>query len=106
MPRSPWRSGSSVCGVRSGSIVHNVSAILLTVFAGVATLFGLFFLDNPSIWHIVINGEFINEFCSATRRRPFSRCCCPTPWRAGGHAAYGNTLAAGALVLALSYSFP
>ena len=89
--------------VRSGSIVHNISAILLTVFAGAAALFGLLFLDNPVVWHIVIRGEFINElllgyaipailalllsYAVAGRRPP----------------AYGNTIAAGALVLALAY---
>ncbi|MGC1665258.1 MAG: DUF2339 domain-containing protein [Bradyrhizobium sp.] len=89
--------------VRSGSIVHNISAILLTLFAGAAALFGLLFLDNPVVWHIVIRGEFINElllgyaipavlalllsYAVAGRRPP----------------AYGNTIAAGALVLALAY---
>ena len=89
--------------VRSGSIVHNISAILLTLFAGAAALFGLLFLDNPVIWHIVIRGEFINElllgyaipavlalllsYAVAGRRPP----------------AYGNTIAVGALVLALAY---
>ena len=90
--------------LRSGSIVHNVGAILLTLFAGAASLFGLLFIDNPYIWRIVISGEFINElllgyaapavlvlllsYAVAAGRRP---------------AAYGNTIAAGALVLALSY---
>src|ERR1700761_5464905 len=36
--------------LRSGSIVHNISAILLTLFAGAATLVGLLFIDNPYIW--------------------------------------------------------
>jgi uncharacterized membrane protein len=89
--------------VRSGSIVHNIGAILLTLFAGAAALFGLLFLDNPVVWHIVIRGEFINElllgyavpailalllsYAVASRRPP----------------AYGNTIAAAALVLALAY---
>lgn len=90
--------------VRSGSIVHNISAILLTLFAGAAALFGLLFLDNPYIWRVVVGGEFINElllgyaipsilalllsYAAAAGRRP---------------AAYGNTIAAGALMLALAY---
>jgi uncharacterized membrane protein len=89
--------------VRSGSIVHNISAILLTLFAGAAALLGLLFLDNPVVWRIVIRGEFINELLlgyaipavlalllsyAVVGRRP---------------AAYGNTIAAGALVLALTY---
>ena len=46
--------------LRSGSIVHNISAVLLTLFAGAAALFGLLFWDNPVVWRIVIGGEFIN----------------------------------------------
>jgi uncharacterized membrane protein len=89
--------------VRSGSIVHNVSAIVLTLFAAGATLFGLFFLDNPVIWRVVIDGEFINVLLlgyaapailalllsyAAAGRRP---------------AVYANSIAAGALILALAY---
>src|SRR5450432_543452 len=36
--------------IRTGSIVHNVSAILLTAFAGLASVFGLLLLENPMIW--------------------------------------------------------
>jgi uncharacterized membrane protein len=46
--------------LRSGSIVHNVSAVLLTVFAGLAVLFGLFFLENPMIWRVDVGGTVIN----------------------------------------------
>jgi uncharacterized membrane protein len=89
--------------IRTGSIIHNVGAILLTVFAGLASVFGLLFLDNPAIWPITIGGIFINtillgyalpavlalllSYAVAGHRRP----------------AYANTIAAGALVLALSY---
>ena len=38
--------------IRTGSIVHNVGAVLLTAFAGLAAVFGLLFLDNPAIWPI------------------------------------------------------
>jgi uncharacterized membrane protein len=89
--------------VRSGSIVHNVSAVLLTLFAGAATLGGLFFIANPAIWRINVGGAVINllllgyalpavlalllSYTVAGRRRP----------------AYANTIAGGALVLALTY---
>ena len=36
--------------IRTGSIVHNISAVLLTVFAGLAIVVGLLFLDNPALW--------------------------------------------------------
>lgn len=89
--------------VRSDSIVHNVSAVLLTLFAGIATLGGLLFLNNPAIWHVNVGGAVINllllgyalpavlalllSYAVAGRRKP----------------AYGNTIAGGALVLALMY---
>jgi uncharacterized membrane protein len=89
--------------IRTGSIVHNAGAILLTAFAGLAAVFGLLFIDNPAIWPIVIGGVFINavllgyalpavlalllSYAAAGRRSAF----------------YANTIAAGALVLALSY---
>ena len=38
--------------IRTGSIIHNVGAVLLTVFAGLAIVFGLLFLDNPALWRI------------------------------------------------------
>ena len=77
--------------------------MLLTVFAGLAGVFGLLLLDNPMIWPIDIGGVFINlillgyalpavlmlllSYAVAGRRR----------------ASYANTIAAGALILALSY---
>jgi len=77
--------------------------VLLTVFAGLAGVFGLLLLDNPMIWPIDIGGVFINlillgyalpavltlllSYAVAGRRR----------------ASYANTIAAGALILALSY---
>jgi uncharacterized membrane protein len=47
--------------LRTGSIVHNAGAILLTAFAGLAAVFGLLFLDNPAIWRIAIDHEFVNQ---------------------------------------------
>ncbi len=90
--------------IRTGSVVHNVSAILLTVYAGLNIVFGLLILENPVfLWPIDVGGRFINllllgyaipavlalllSYAVAGRRR----------------AAYGNTIAGFALVLALSY---
>jgi uncharacterized membrane protein len=89
--------------VRTQSIVHNVAAILLTVFAGLASVFGLLTLELPTITFIAIDGVFINQlllgyalpailalllsYAVAGRRLP----------------AYANTIAAGALLLALAY---
>jgi uncharacterized membrane protein len=90
--------------IRTGSIVHNVGAVLLAVFAGLASVFGLLLLENPMIWWSMdVGGVFINllllgyavpavlmlllSYAVAGRRR----------------AAYANTIAAGALMMALSY---
>jgi uncharacterized membrane protein len=90
--------------LRSGSIIHNVSAILLTLFAGAASLFGLLFLDNPYIWRIVVNGEFINELLLGYAAPAILALLLSYAVAAGRRpAAYGNTIAAGALVLAISY---
>jgi uncharacterized membrane protein len=89
--------------IRTGSIVHNIGAILLTAFAGAGALFGLLFLENPMIWSENVGGAFINLILlgyampaalalllsyAVAGRRPVS---------------YANAIAASALVLALSY---
>jgi len=89
--------------IRTGSVVHNVSAILLAGFAGLTSLFGLLLLVNPMIWPIDVGGLFVNRVMlgyampailmlllsyAAAGRRP---------------VAYVNTIATGALMLALSY---
>jgi uncharacterized membrane protein len=89
--------------IRTGSIIHNVSAVLLTVFAGLATVFGLMLLETPILWSTDVGGVFFNllllgyalpavlalllSYAVAGRRR----------------AGYANTIAAGALILALAY---
>jgi uncharacterized membrane protein len=90
--------------LRSGSIIHNISAILLALFAGAATLFGLLFLDNPYLWRTTINGEFINELLLGYAAPSLLALLLSYAVAAGRRPiAYGNTIAAGALVLALSY---
>jgi uncharacterized membrane protein len=89
--------------MRSGSIVHNIGAVILTGFAGGATVLGLLVFENPMLSDVAIKGGLLNililayafpavlmlllSYAVAGRRPP----------------AYGNTLAAGALILALSY---
>ncbi len=89
--------------IRTGSIVHNISAILLTVFAGLVTVFGLLLLETPIFWPNDVGGVFFNllllgyampavlalllSYAVAGHRRP----------------AYANTIAAFALMLALTY---
>ena len=89
--------------IRTGSVIHNAGAILLTVFAGLAAAFGLLLLENPILWHIDVGGPVVNLLLlgyalpavlalllsyAVAGRRPVS---------------YANTIAAAALVLALAY---
>ena len=89
--------------IRSRSIIHNISAVLLTVYAGLATLLGLLFLDNPAIWHIVIDNEFINQILLGYAAPAVLALL--LSYAVGGQrkAGYANTIAAAALILALSY---
>jgi uncharacterized membrane protein len=89
--------------IRTGSMVHNMAAILLTLFAGAASVIGLMMLQTPILWPIDVGGVFFNllllgyalpavlalllSYAVAGRRPP----------------SYANTIAAGALVLALTY---
>ena len=89
--------------IRTGSVIHNAGAVLLTAFAGLAALFGLMVLENPILWYIDVGGAVINLLLlgyalpavlalllsyAVAGRRPVS---------------YANTIAAGALILALAY---
>lgn len=88
--------------LRTGSIVHNVGAILLTVFAGVATVFGLLLLENPMIWSVDIGGVFFNLLLLGYAM-PALLALLLSYAVAGRRPAYANTIAAFALMLALTY---
>src|SRR6266705_2835027 len=89
--------------IRTGSIVHNVGAIVLTVFAGLATVFGLMLLETPILWPTDVGGAFINLLLLGYAL-PAVLALLLSYAVAGRRAAgYANTIAAGALVLALTY---
>src|SRR5258708_11092136 len=89
--------------IRSGSIVHNISAILLTVFAGLATVFGLMLLETPILWPIDVGGVFINLLLLAYALPAVLALLLSYAVAGRRPASYANTIAAGALVLALTY---
>jgi uncharacterized membrane protein len=89
--------------VRTGSIVHNVSAVLLTVFAGLASLFGLYFLENPMIWSENVGGSFINLLLLGYAMPAILALLLSYAVAGRRRAGYANTIAAAALVLALTY---
>lgn len=89
--------------IRTGSIVHNVSAILLTAFAGLATVFGLMLLETPIIWPIDVGGTFFNLLLLGYAMPAVSALLLSYAVADRRRAGYANTIAAGALILALTY---
>ncbi|QDW43731.1 DUF2339 domain-containing protein [Bradyrhizobium sp. KBS0727] len=89
--------------LRTGSVVHNAGAILLTAFAGLATVGGLLVLEQPWLWNINVGGSFINLLLLGYALPALLALL--LSYAVAGHrpAAYVNTLAAGALILALAY---
>jgi uncharacterized membrane protein len=89
--------------IRTGSVVHNVGAVVLTVFAGLAALFGLLFLNNPAIWPIEVGGSFINRILLGYAAPAVLALLLSYAVAGRRRASYANTIAASALILALSY---
>jgi uncharacterized membrane protein len=89
--------------IRSNSIVHNVGAVLLTAFAGLACVFGLLLLDNPMVWPSNVGGLFINRILLGYALPAVLMLLLSYAVAGRRMASYGNTIAAGALILALSY---
>lgn len=89
--------------LRSGSIVHNVGAVLLTGFAGLGAAFGLLGLENPMLWSENVGGSFLNLLLLGYALPAVLALL--LSYAVAGHrpASYGNTIAAGALILALAY---
>jgi uncharacterized membrane protein len=89
--------------IRSQSVVHNISAILLTVYAGLCIVGGLLLWELPIFWRIDVGGLFINLLLLGYAL-PAALALLLSYAVAGRRPAwYANTIAAFALVLALSY---
>jgi uncharacterized membrane protein len=89
--------------LRTGSIVHNVAAVLLTLFAGLVGVFGLLLLENPMLTSIPLSGSFINLLLLAYALPAALMLLLSYAVAGRRPALYANTIAAGALVFALSY---
>jgi uncharacterized membrane protein len=89
--------------LRSGSIVHNFGAVVLTLFAGIATVLGLFMLDNPLFWHIDVGGTFFNLLLLGYALPALL--ALSLSYAVAGHrpSEYANAIAGAALLLALAY---
>ncbi|MGD9839899.1 MAG: DUF2339 domain-containing protein [Afipia sp.] len=89
--------------IRTRSVIHNLGALLLTWFAGLAILFGLFFIANPAIWRIEIAGTIFNPLILGYAMPAILALLLSYAVAGRRAAAYANTIAAGALVLALAW---
>ena len=89
--------------VRTGSIVHNIGAVVLTLIAGLTIIFAQFFFENPLFWRIAISDPFINVLILAYAM-PAVLALLLSYAVAGRRAAfYANSIAGFALALALAY---
>jgi uncharacterized membrane protein len=89
--------------IRSGSLVHNVGAVLLTVYAGLVTVFVLMLLETPILWPTNVGGVVINLLLLAYAIPAVLALLLSYAVAGRRHAAYANTIAAVALMLALTY---
>jgi uncharacterized membrane protein len=89
--------------IRSGSVVHNVGAVLLTGFAGLASVFGLLLLENPIAWPNDVGGVFINQILLGYAMPAILTLILAYAVAGRRAVAYANTIAGAALVLALMY---
>jgi uncharacterized membrane protein len=89
--------------LRTGSVVHNAGALLLTAFAGLATVGGLLVLEQPLLWTIDVGGRFVNLLLLAYALPAVLALLLSHAVAGHRPSAYANTLAAGALILALTY---
>jgi uncharacterized membrane protein len=89
--------------IRTGSIVHNVGAIWLTLFAGLATVFGLMLLETPILWPTDVGGVFFNLILLGYAMPAVLALLLSYAVAGRRRASYANTIAAFALMLALTY---
>jgi uncharacterized membrane protein len=89
--------------VRTGSIVHNIGAVLLTAFAGLVAVFGLMLLETPIFWPTNVGGAFINLILLGYALPALLALLLSYAVAGRRSASYANSIAAGALVFALTY---
>ena len=89
--------------IRTGSVIHNAGAILLTAFAGLAAVFGLMLLENPILWSIDVGGGVINLLLLGYALPAVLALLLSYAVAGRRPTGYANTIAAGALILALAY---
>jgi uncharacterized membrane protein len=89
--------------IRTGSIIHNVGAVLITILAGLIAIFGVLILENPMLTWMNIGGNVINVLLLAYALPAVLMLLLSYAAAGRRSTAYANTLAVGALVFALAY---
>lgn len=89
--------------LRTNSVVHDVGAVLLTVLAGLVGVFGLLLLENPLLNTVEVGGGFVNLLLLAYALPAVLMLLLSYAVADRRGALYANTIAAGALVFALTY---
>jgi uncharacterized membrane protein len=83
--------------------VHNVGAVALTLIAGMIGVFGLLLFENPALAPIRIEGNVVNLLLLGYALPSLLMLLLSYAVAGQRSKAYGNTIAAGALVFALVY---
>jgi uncharacterized membrane protein len=89
--------------VRTGSIVHNIGALAVTAIAFFFIVFGLFMFEMPLFWRDDVGGLIWNQLLLAYALPSVLLLALSYTVAGRRAAAYANTLAGVALVLALAY---
>ena len=89
--------------IRTGGIVHNVSALLLTLFAGAATVGGLLLWENPMLRTHDVGGLVFNDLLLGYAIPAVLALLLSYAVAGRRVAKWANTIAGFALVLALAY---
>jgi uncharacterized membrane protein len=89
--------------IRTGSIVHDMGAVLITGLAGLIGIFGILLLENPMLTRVDIGGEVINLLLLAYALPSVLMLLLSYAVAGRRSVRYANIIAAGALVFALSY---
>jgi uncharacterized membrane protein len=89
--------------LRTNSVVHDISAVLLTAFAGLAGVFGVLLLENPVLTTVELGGSFINLLLLAYALPAILMLLLSYAVAGRRSVPYANAIAAGALIFALAY---
>jgi uncharacterized membrane protein len=89
--------------LRTGSIVHDAGAVLLTVVAGLISVFGLLLLENPMLGSIDVGGVIVNLLLLGYALPAVLMLLLSYAVAGQRPKAYANSIAAGALLFALAY---